>query len=343
MPIATLPTRVKLYYTDSGKPSEPDYDTIVIVHGVAYNGGTLILPSSPTALTSALFSPLNAVLPNNLRIIAYNQRGYRRSTPLKRGELNLTSPPDMLAVEYTIELADFLNFIAYKHWFPRKPIVLGWSKGTNLLIGLASPTFLPPEFRHKGLSKISAMIMFEAPGNAFGLVPTEDYTTAMMGAFPDGTSEGEKKAITAQRFSNWISGFYQHQNLDSDTPIYGVEPTGFSADTLDNQLLARASEPAMVPLGFHWTLSSNAKQREKYAREAIEQKDVPIAMAWNGETAGYIVSAAKAGESMGAKVYKLDDKGNHLVFAHEPKKFLDGICKVASDLTGHTVGNPVDE
>ena len=95
-----------------------------------------------------------------------------------------------------------------------------------------------------------------------------------------------------------------------------------------------------MPLGFHWALSSNAKQREKYVREAIEQKDVPIAMAWNGETAGYIVSAVKAGQAMGAKVYKLDDKGNHLFFAHEPKKFLDGICKVASDLTGHTVGNP---
>jgi len=42
MPLATLPTRVKLYYTDSGKPSEPEYDTIVIVHGVAYNAGTLL-------------------------------------------------------------------------------------------------------------------------------------------------------------------------------------------------------------------------------------------------------------------------------------------------------------
>jgi len=205
-------------------------------------------------------------------------------------------------------------------------------------MGLASPTFLPNEIRRIGVERVSAMIMFEPPGNAFGLVPTKDYTTAMMGEFPKDTSEEQKKAVTAQRFSSWISGFYQHQNIDNNAPVYGVDPVRFSADTLDKDLLAQALEPAMVPLGFFWALSKDARQRERYAREAIEQKDVPIAIAWNGETAGYIVSAVKAGAAMGAKVYKLDDKGNHLYFAHEPKKFLEGICKIVTDLIGEPVG-----
>jgi len=40
MPTAVLPSGVSLYYTDSGVPSAAEYDTFVIVHGVAYNAGT---------------------------------------------------------------------------------------------------------------------------------------------------------------------------------------------------------------------------------------------------------------------------------------------------------------
>ena len=286
-----------------------------------------------------LFSPLNTVLPKKVRVIAYNQRGYRGSTPLSQGELQLTDDRRRLTVEYANDLIEFLEYIVAKYALPRKPIVLGWSKGTNLLLALACPTFLPLELRNRALKVVSALIMYEAPGNAFGLTPTKDYTEAMSGPYPEHvTTEEEKKAITAQRFSNWISGFYKHENLTEESPIYGVDPVGFSADSLEKELLERSSEPALVPLGFHWGLSADAKERAELAKLAIEQNDLPIAMAWNGETAGYIVSAVKAGQALGAKVYKLDDKGNHLFFAHEPKKFIDGICKIATDLTGHPVG-----
>lgn len=285
-----------------------------------------------------LFSPLNAVLPNKVRMVAYNQRGYRGSTPLSQGELDLTDDRRRLTVDYATDLIEFLEYIVSEYALPRKPILLGWSKGTNLLLALACPTFLPKELRNRALNVISALIMYEAPGNAFGLTPTKDYTEAMAGPYPDPVTAEEKKMITAQRFSNWISGFYKHENLVGGTPVYGVDPVGFSADSLEKELLERSSEPALVPLGFHWGLSADAKERAELAKLAIEQTDIPIAMAWNGETAGYIVSAVKAGQTLGAKVYKLDDKGNHLFFAHEPKKFIDGICKVGTDLTGHTVG-----
>lgn len=285
-----------------------------------------------------MFSPLNDVVIHNVRLIAYNQRGYNGSTPLQKGELDLTDDPRGLALEYTNDLIEFLEYLSSELNLPRKPILLGWSKGTNLLFALASPTFLPLALRQRGLSKSSALIMFEAPGNAFGLIPTEDYTTAMAGPLPANVTSEEEKAITAERFGNWISGFYKHEHLDSPHPTYGVNPLGSSADSLDKELLRRSYEPALVPLGFHWALDKSAKRRGELAKEAIEQRDIPVAMAWNGETAGYIVSAVKAGEALGAKVYKLDDKGNHLFFAHEPQKFLQGICKIASDLTGHKVG-----
>jgi len=251
----------------------------------------------------------------------------------------LTDDRRQLTVDYTNDLIEFLEYLSTHYSLPRKPIVLGWSKGTNLLLALACPTFLAKDLRERAIANVAALIMYEAPGNAFGLTPTKDYTTAMAGPFPDHvTTEQEKKAITAQRFADWISGFYKHEDITSEKPKYGVDPVGFSKDSLDREFLARAEEPTLVPLGFHWGLSADANERAELAKLAIEQKDIPIAMAWNGETAGYILSAVKAGEALGAKVYKLDDKGNHLFFAHEPKKFMDGICKIASDLTGHRVG-----
>jgi pimeloyl-ACP methyl ester carboxylesterase len=273
-----------------------------------------------------------------VRVIAYNQRGYKGSTPLSKGELDLSDDRWQLTVDYAIDLIEFVEYISATYSLPRKPILLGWSKGANLLIAVASPTFLAPELRQRALAKLSALIMFEAPGNAFGLTPTEDYTAAMAGAYPDESTMEERKTITAGRFSRWISGFYKHENVVGMTPTYGVDPFAFSADSLDEELLARSSEPTLVALGFHWGLSIDAKERAACAKAAIEQTDIPIAMTWNGETAGYIVSAVKAGKALGARVYKLDDKGNHLFFAHEPKKFIDGICKVATDLTGCQVG-----
>ena len=55
MPVAHLPQGAQLYYTDSGEPSEPEYDTIVIVHGVAYNAG--ITQVSLSRLTIQRSSP----------------------------------------------------------------------------------------------------------------------------------------------------------------------------------------------------------------------------------------------------------------------------------------------
>jgi len=67
----------------------------------------------------------------------------------------------------------------------------------------------------------------------------------------------------------------------------------------------------------------------------LNRKDIPISMTWNGQTTGYILSTVKPGEALEAKMSKLDDRGNHLFFANELKKFIDGICRAAGDLTGH--------
>ena len=60
------------------------------------------------------------------------------------------------------------------------------------------------------------------------------------------------ETITAERFSSLISGFYLLKDLTSGAPMYGVDSVGFSANSLDKELLAMFSGPALVALGFHW-------------------------------------------------------------------------------------------
>ena len=75
-------------------------------------------------------------------------------------------------------------------------------------------------------------------------------------------------------------------------------------------------------------LSANAKERAEVAKLAIEQKLIPIAMTWNGETGGYIISAVKAGEVLGAKVYKLDDQGTIYSLLMNANSSMQGSIKL---------------
>lgn len=61
---------------------------------------------------------------------------------------------------------------------------MGWEKGGNILLGLASPTFLPREIRAKGIANVSCLILHDCPGAVLGRIPTCDIVKTMIG-FPD--------------------------------------------------------------------------------------------------------------------------------------------------------------
>jgi hypothetical protein len=74
------------------------------------------------------------------------------------------------------------------------------------------------------------------------------------------------------------------------TPVYSVDLLYSVRIFLEKELLARSSEPAMVLLGFYWTLSANTKEGAEIAKLAIERKNI--------FQFGYIVFAMKAGETL---------------------------------------------
>jgi pimeloyl-ACP methyl ester carboxylesterase len=330
MSTVVLPSGVSLYYSDFGKPSVDEYDTFVLVHGVAYNLGGLRANDTNGV---EVFAPLKEVVPSDVRVFAYNQRGFRGSTPLSNEERELTADRSELARNYTFDLIEFVDYIAKEYHLPRKPILIGWSKGTNLLLALASPTFLAPEWRQRALAVTSALVLYEAPGTAFGLSPGLDYFASMEKEYPPGISTEERARVESVRFGNWVSGFYSHQEVDSPEPKFAVESYAHSADTLDSELFVRSFQPELVPIGFYWNVATDPVERRGIVVEALQQKEIPVAMAWNGQTVSYCIAAIKEAEKVGARTYKLDEGGNHLFFAHEPRKWLDGMRRIARDLT----------
>lgn len=132
-----------------------------------------------------IFSSQSRFKPNRPPF-SYNHRGYRGSSHLEPFELTDAAST---RTTYVRDLVLFLEYLNATLGLPRKPIVVGWEKGCNVLLGLASPTFLPQEIRERGASNVSCLILNDCPGYGLGRVPTSDVVQAMIACpFPSLTS-----------------------------------------------------------------------------------------------------------------------------------------------------------
>lgn len=297
---------------------------------------------------------------------------------------------------YVKDLVDFLEYLVLTLNPPRKPIVLSWEKGGNILLGLASPTYLSAEDRARTVSNVSCLILHDCPGNSLGRVPTSDIvkitiacpypsfaqhshygvqkvktgqinreyssssTTSSFSTEGGENTEGFYSASRSERHLSWICGFYKHHNhLPHDTvphvePSYSSWAYKCSSEILPRSLIDSAMElestlqntPAQSPLFFAhgpvtqfppnphlWKLSDDRNQQVEFAKSAlVKQRDIPVGLVWNGESPESTVDAAKEAGRMGGKVYLLSETGNSLMFAHEPREWLEGVKRVARDL-----------
>ncbi|KAK9462319.1 Alpha/Beta hydrolase protein [Lipomyces oligophaga] len=307
MQTALLPSGVCLAYYDSGTPSVPIYDTIIFCHGVSYNGNA--------------FTPLFPFADSlGVRLISYNQRGYAHSTSLTDAQAAL-SPGDSLAQTFLFvqDLLDFIDYILSTLSLPRKPIILGWSKGTYLTLAIAAPDYLPRNQRAAVLSKISCIVLYEPPGSAFGIPLTKDYLAAMGSSL-----KSSDNSLLAAKFAEWVSGVYEP---GSD------EPSSILHHTLSSEFLEKTSEPHMVRHGFYWGLAPNPVSQSSFTLSALTQTDVPIGVCRNGKTAGYLVAAFDEARKMGCKHVKvLDDEGNHFAFITHPQQWLTQISEFVKEI-----------
>lgn len=230
-----------------------------------------------------------------IRVVAYNQRGFSGSTPLTDKSQNKS--PESYAKDYVVDLLQFIQFVVRDLDVPCKPIVLGWSKGTNLVLGLAAPKYFEDDadYNNKSLraeiiGAVGALILYEPPGNAFGLPLTPDYTRAMSSlsgsttttTTTTTTTEEERKKVyadeLARNFSGWISGFYRlpssSDNTNNDNDNDNTSNDAYTAymtsqTLLPTDLITSAYEPDLVEHGFHWRLCGSPAEQIELTRAAL--------------------------------------------------------------------------
>ncbi|ANB10956.1 hypothetical protein AWJ20_3750 [Sugiyamaella lignohabitans] len=312
MPTVVLPNHTLLSFSDTGRPHTGQYETVVLCHGVGSN--------------IRVFESLNEVVRSGqvkIRLLAYNQRGYSGSSPLPKGNLK----KEEYALEHATDLVEFLEYANEDLKLPKPPIVVGWSKGTNLLIAIACQSFLPTELRQRGLKYSSAFVLYEPPSSIFALKPDPAFTKAMTP--PEGMSKEEQARTLPQRFEKSFGVYYEYPDPNS---IEGAKPaTNVSEPAAVRELILSAKEPHMIPHGFTWAIGS-AKYQRQAVQEALTAKlDIPVLVVWNGMTAPYCKQAALEAHKMGGRVVQLWNGGNHYAFVGEPRRWLTSILTAVHD------------
>nr|GAT48478.1 predicted protein [Mycena chlorophos] len=211
-----LPNGIKIFYTDSGAPPNSDtYTTLVMLHGSAFNGDGM--------------SPLHAFADkHNLRIILWNRRDYRGSTPYSAAELEeLRTGKQSHWDAHAESLVHFFEYLIDTEKIPSPGpgadrgaggiILSGWSFGAATALSvLAAPSAVPldSELYKKVEPHFKSLVLYDPSPLALG-TPVSSYYTHPNIASEDvsGISGKAKRAEqctveswTAEQRETWIEG-----------------------------------------------------------------------------------------------------------------------------------------
>ncbi|GAA5876998.1 hypothetical protein JCM8547_007489 [Rhodosporidiobolus lusitaniae] len=303
-------TGVCLAYLDSWSslPSAErprNFTTLVALHGTAHN--------------STVWEPLLPFLPPSIRLIAYNQRDYKGSSPAfepkESGGVDATA-------QYVVDLAKFLKFVVEEKGARKKEeggvVLLGWSKGTVPLVALLSllhqnpsfplpsgsfASFLPstPSSEAGTLPHLSfftshlrSIILFEAPTLALGLPPTPDLLEGLSPVLPPNTPTPEEFATA---FENYVGGYSDPLPFSSEPPSSALPPAGPLA--YSPEFRKAVFEPRTMLHSFSWWIGQDDAQSLEVAKRALkpeEELKVPVGLLYGGRTLGVLTEAARAVE-----------------------------------------------
>ncbi|KZT62449.1 alpha/beta-hydrolase [Calocera cornea HHB12733] len=219
---------VKLSYYDS-QPGRTEglYTTLIVVHGNGYNG--------------SIWSPWAPTLPEDIRLIAYNRRGYGGSSPI----YNPPNPvPGQVAGRGILDVMGMVKHCVEVLKVPAKDpatgkggiALMGWSRGCVLMVGLLDlyPT-LPSTEGKFGLpasiptltpalkSHLATVLHYEPPLQAVGIPPGE-LPAMKVPVSEQGRVFGEwMKSMVPDHAKPILDKAFQVENVPVDTAMILVE------------------------------------------------------------------------------------------------------------------------
>ncbi|ORY83152.1 hypothetical protein BCR37DRAFT_387018 [Protomyces lactucae-debilis] len=307
MPFAKLSNGTELEYFDSLSTFSTDVasikTTLIMTHGVGSNVELMTTPLFKQQLLEAY----------NLRIIAYNRRGFGQSTPLTKDEVECKADRTAMCLDYTTDLALFLHYCKTQLKPTGHCIFLGWSKASELVLALANPTFLPVDLRKDALAAVDDLIVFEPTSVIFGKAIRPTPELKALGNLSD-----------PNVFKRWTTGHYRHP--DGPGGKFASTPTSLTIDdTAADALYRRTLKLENIQHGSTWCARNN-KEMHAFTTAAIQAPDVRLRLLYAAETAGWFVAAANEAKRLGVDVQCGSKTGNHFFFLEKPEAFLMAVC-----------------
>ncbi|GAA5962073.1 hypothetical protein JCM3765_005512 [Sporobolomyces pararoseus] len=349
---ARISSTLELAYIDSFSQLQPEerpkkYTTILAIHGVGFN--------------SAVFSPLIPHLPSNVRLLAYNQRSYRGSSPAFRGKEKGGSDTTARYLEDFLEFVDWsvrnLNLTSKEDG--GQVVVLGWSKGTVIPISLLallnsstetlSPDIPPSSFlshlapstlplaRSLVSSHISSLILFEPPGSAFSRPPTRDFLTSMASVLPP-NDRAVSREEWALAFAGWVGGYRKPRNEREEGEVLANS----RLEEFDEELVKEGWQWECVDHGFEWTLAGEKEDIRRVGELAVrgENRELGVGILYGNRTVEYFEETVemirdwwKDRTGGGKRVIKSVEGTNHFGFVHKPEQFSEDLFECVERLS----------
>jgi hypothetical protein len=141
---------------------------------------------------------------------------------------------------------------------------------------------------------LRAIILFEPPGSALGLAPTDDYVRAFAGV------DRKDERAFAEAFKEWIFG-NRLPSQESSTPTRNIRITHDNPVTI----IQASWEPSQVVPGFAWKLASTVDEISRLSRHALSStpsipgdqaaniaKPIGLGLIYGSATIGYCLDAA---------------------------------------------------
>ncbi|KAM6504024.1 Alpha/Beta hydrolase fold [Amanita muscaria] len=203
---------IEFAYTDSGVPSQPQYATIIAVHGMIF--------------CAPVFKRAQEVaFKRGVRFIAINRRNYPGSTPFTPEEFHtLEQGSSEEKAEFWRdrghEIAVFIDAFIKENNIPPIPndgqsggiILLGWSLGCGEAnTTVAHVDTLPPLLCSRLAAYIRALILYDASPRVLGLPVTVNEW---------GPFHGERipPELRAQASLQWTTAYFEHGDLSARDP-----------------------------------------------------------------------------------------------------------------------------
>ncbi|KAJ7671871.1 hypothetical protein B0H17DRAFT_192843 [Mycena rosella] len=223
-----LPDGIEILYTDSGAPQTADYTTLVIIHGTGFNA---CMCSSSYDVISFIGCSLDGFVrlqehahKHNLRIVAWNRRGYHGSTKYTDEELaDLKAGRKIFLDRLAVQTAWFLEHFIKHEKTPKATadraaggfILLGWSFGNVTALALfADPAVIPKALYETVEPHLRSLVLYDPPFQALGY--PHPMPTGVYDPFKDPECTTPEELY--ENFKQWVASYYKHPDIATGHP-----------------------------------------------------------------------------------------------------------------------------